>query len=76
MHTYNPTTDQKHTKRDATRGSHVGGDASDDDLFLPGGFDGGAEVGVIPGVDLSGSFDDGCVGVHVRNLLGQGPVGT
>ena len=30
-------------------GADVGGDAGDDDLGLVGGFDGGAELGVVPG---------------------------
>lgn len=30
------------------RGAHIGGDTGDDDLLLSGGFDGGAEVRVVP----------------------------
>lgn len=51
-------------------------DARHDDLRLVGGADGGAELGVVPGVDLALALDERRVGVHVEDLLGQRPVGT
>lgn len=57
-------------------GSHIGGDSSDEDLVLSGGCDSGAEVGVIPSVNFPGPFDDGRVGVHIRDFFGQRPVRT
>jgi hypothetical protein len=51
-------------------------DPSDDDLFLPRGFDSGAEVGVVPGVDFALTLDEGRVRVHFQDLLGERAVGT
>ncbi len=54
----------------------VGHDAGDDDLGAAGGLDGGAEVGVVPGVDLALALDERRAGVHVADLLGDEAVGA
>lgn len=56
--------------------TNVGHDSGDDDLRLVGGFDGGAEVGVVPGVDLALALDKGRLGIHVEDLLGERAVGA
>lgn len=57
-------------------GSYIGSDSSNEDLVLSGGCDSGAEVGVIPSIYFSKPFDDGRVGVNIRDFLGQRPVRT
>jgi hypothetical protein len=42
-----------------------------DDLLFPGGTNSGAELGVIPGIDLPLTLDKGSLGVHIKNLLRQ-----
>lgn len=56
--------------------TYVGDDAADDDLLLAGGLHGGAEVGVVHGVDLAISADDGDVGIHLNDLREEGAVGA
>lgn len=51
--------------------TYVGGDARENDLLLASGLDSGAEVGVVPGVDLALAVDEGGVGVHLDDLLDQ-----
>lgn len=48
----------------------VRSDAGEDDLGFVLGDDGGAEVGVVPGVHLAVSSDQGGVGEQGRDLLG------
>lgn len=54
----------------------VGDYTGHDDLRLVGSPDCVAELGVVPGVDLTLALDQGCVGIHVENLLGQRAVGA
>lgn len=56
--------------------TNFGNDTGDDELLLAGGLDGGAEVGVVPGVDFTLATDEGGVGVHVGDLLQQQAVGA
>ena len=56
--------------------TNVSHDAGNDDLGAVGGLDGGAEVGIVPGVDLALALDERRVGVHVADLLGDGAVGA
>ena len=58
------------------RDTYVGGDTREDDLLLARGLDGGAEVGVVPRVDLSVALDEGRVRVQRDDLLREGAVGT
>lgn len=55
-------------------------DFSDDtgynQLFLAGGLDGGAEFGIVPGVDLALAVDESRVGVHVHDFLEHETVGA
>jgi hypothetical protein len=44
-------------------GADFGYDAAEDYLVLACCFDGGAEVGVVPGVDFALAVDECCVGV-------------
>ena len=52
------------------------GNTADDDLLLAGGLDGSAEVGVVPGVDLTVSANDGVVGVQFSDLREERTVGA
>lgn len=54
----------------------VGGDAGEDDLAFIRGDDGGAEVGVVPGVYFAVALDEWGVGIQVQNLLGEWAVGS
>lgn len=54
----------------------VCGDARDDDLLLPRCLHGVAEVLVIPSIDLAVPLDEGGIGMHLDDLLGQRTVGT
>lgn len=54
----------------------VGDDAGEHDLGAVGCFDGGAEVGVVPGVDFAVALDEGGGGVPVEDFLGDGAVGA
>jgi hypothetical protein len=56
--------------------TYVSGDTGDDDLLLAGGLDGGTEVGVVPGVDLALSMNDGVVGVQFSDLREERTVGA
>lgn len=56
--------------------TNFGNDTGDDELLLAGGLDGGAEVGVVPGVDFTLATDESGIGVHVGNLLEEKAVGT
>ena len=56
--------------------TYISGDTADDNLFLAGGLDGGTEVGVVPGVDLTTPANDGDVGVHFSNLREERTVGA
>jgi hypothetical protein len=56
--------------------TYIGGNTADDDLFLAGGLDGGTEVGVVPGVDLTISANDGMVGVQFSDLWEERTVGA
>lgn len=57
-------------------GAHFRHDTTQDNLFPAGGLDGGAEVRVVPRVDLTVAADEGRVGVHLGDFLGEGTVGT
>ena len=48
--------------------THIGGETTNDHLFLSGGLDGSPEVSVIPGIDLATPADDGDVGIHFGDL--------
>ena len=41
-----------------------------------GGADGGAEIGVVPGVDFAVAADEGGGGVHGGDFFGEGAVGS
>ena len=56
--------------------THVSGDTADDDLLLAGGLNGGTEVTVVPGVDLTTPANDSDVGVHLSNLGEERTVGA
>jgi hypothetical protein len=56
--------------------TYIGGNTADDDLLLPGGLDGSTEVGVVPGVDLTVSANDGVVGVQFGDLREERTVGA
>lgn len=58
------------------RGANVGHDSGDDQLLLAGCFDGGAEFGVVPGVDFAVAGDDYGMGVLCEELFGDGSVGA
>ena len=58
------------------RKTYVGSDAGQDDLFLARRLDGGAEVSVVPCIDLTIAFDEWRVGMHINNLLDQLTVRT
>jgi hypothetical protein len=58
-----------HVLRSLTGGvTYFSDKTADDDLLLARGLDGGTEVGVVPGVDLTIPADDGDVGVHFSNF--------
>jgi hypothetical protein len=57
-------------------GADFGYDAAEDYLVLARCFDGGAEIGVVPGVDFALAVDEGCVGVQVDDFFGEGAVWT
>ena len=57
-------------------GADVRGDAGEDDLGFIGGADGGAEIGIVPGVDFAVAADERGGGVHGGDFLGEGPVGA
>jgi len=48
--------------------TYISGDTADNDLLLAGGLDGSAEIGAVPGVDLTTPTDNGDVGVHFSDL--------
>lgn len=50
--------------------------AGEDDLGLAGGLDGGAELLIVPGVDLALALDERRIRVHVENFPRQGAVGA
>ncbi len=56
--------------------TYISHDAREDDLLLSGGLNSGAEVAVVPRVDLAGALDERRVGVHVGDLLGERAVGA
>jgi len=56
--------------------THVGSDTSDDHLLLACGFDGGAELSVIPGIDLAATHDNSGVGVKGNDLRRDATIGT
>ena len=56
--------------------TYVSGDTGDDNLLPAGGLDGGTEIGVVPGVDLTLSVNDGVVGVHFSDLREERTVGA
>lgn len=51
-------------------------DTSDDKLLLASSLDGLAELGVVPGVDLTLTTDGGDIGVHISDLLEHEAVGA
>ena len=57
-------------------GADVRGDAGEDDLRFIGGADGGAEIGVVPGVDFAVAADEGGGRVHLGDFFGEGAVGS
>lgn len=57
-------------------GADVRGDAGEDDLGFILGADGGAEVGVVPGVDFAVAADQGRGRVEGGDLLGEEAVGA
>lgn len=56
--------------------TNICNNAGEYDLPLPACLDGGAEIGVVPGVDLPLTLDQRGIGVHGENLLREGAVGT
>jgi hypothetical protein len=56
--------------------TNFGDDTGNDQLLLASGLDSGAEIGVVPGVDLTLATDEGGVGVHVGDLLQHQAVGA
>jgi hypothetical protein len=66
-----------HVLRSLTGGvTYFSDKTADDNLLLARGLDGGTEVGVVPGVDLTIPADDGDVGVHFSNLREQRTIGA
>lgn len=53
-----------------------GDDAPQYYLSLPSGLDRGAELGVVPGIDLAVASNIRGVGVHLRDLLWKRPIGS
>lgn len=62
--------------RGKTELTNFGDNTADNQLLLAGGLDGRAELGVVPGVDLSLAMDNGHIGVQVDDLLNHQSVGA
>ena len=77
MQTYDHLHVKNHTLGSLVgKATYIGGDTSDDELFLASGLDSSAKVSVVPGIDLTTPADDGSVGVHVCDLREKRAVWT
>jgi len=62
-------------RRVGTR-TDVRGNTAEDNLCFARGFDGGAKLGVVPGVDFALALDERGVGIHLDDLRRDLSVGT